>query len=204
MLFDVIKIDDCKAPGPDVYTTCFFKRAWSIVGKDVCLAIKEFFIFRKLLRELNSTLIALIPKVDHPKFVIDFRPIACCNVLYKCISKFLTNILKDSLDKLVNLNQTHKESLWVKWVHMIKLWGKRFWEVDAEYNDSWIRKVLLGVRDKAKKHIEYKVGNGNNNYVWYDKWNDIWPLCQFISRRDIYDARFDNNANVADMIVNNH
>ncbi|GKE15495.1 hypothetical protein Tco_1423072 [Tanacetum coccineum] len=143
------------------------KRAWSIVGKDVCLAIKEFFIFRKLLRELNSTLIALIPKVDHPTV-------------------------------------THKESLWVKWVHMIKLRGKSFWEVDDEYNDSWIWKVLLGVRDKAKKRIKYKVGNGKNNYVWYDKWNDIGPLCQFISRRDIYDARFDNNAIVADMIVNNH
>ncbi|XP_022015034.1 uncharacterized protein LOC110914555 [Helianthus annuus] len=32
-----------KAPGPDGYTSVFFKKAWDVVGKDVCLAIQEFF-----------------------------------------------------------------------------------------------------------------------------------------------------------------
>ncbi|GJU84121.1 RNA-directed DNA polymerase, eukaryota, reverse transcriptase zinc-binding domain protein [Tanacetum coccineum] len=385
-------IGDCKAPGPDGYTTCFFKKAWSIVGNDVCLAIKEFFKTGKLLKEIRSTLIALIPKVHHPKFVTEFRPIACCNVLYKCISKILTNRIKDSLDKLGynrkcgskrcalkiniakaydtvswefirnvlihgyfkggrglrqggpispylftmamevftlitaykikhssqnkesikiirdslddfsnvsrlkdnlskstiffdNVNKgekrsilklvpfkvgsfpvkylgvplitkmlcrdeckqlldtikskiywasvfllpkstvkdiesmlngflwcqedfargkaknawktlcrpkcqgglgfknlglwnevlltkhvwnitVHKESLWVKWVHVVKLRGKRFWEVNPKYNDSWMWKVLLRLRDKAKDHNEFKVGNEKTISVW--------------------------------------
>nr|GEX08393.1 RNA-directed DNA polymerase, eukaryota, reverse transcriptase zinc-binding domain protein [Tanacetum cinerariifolium] len=55
----------------------------------------------------------------------------------------------------------------------------------------------------VKEHIEYKVGNGNMISVWYDKRNNIRPLCQIIDRRDLYNARFANDATVADMISNN-
>ncbi|GJV84365.1 hypothetical protein Tco_1524263 [Tanacetum coccineum] len=51
-LFD---IDNDKAPGPDGYTSCFFKKAWNVVGMDVCLAVKEFFQTGKLLKEMNAT-----------------------------------------------------------------------------------------------------------------------------------------------------
>ncbi|PWA72453.1 RNA-directed DNA polymerase, eukaryota, Reverse transcriptase zinc-binding domain protein [Artemisia annua] len=99
-------IDENKAPGPDGYTSKFFKKAWHIVGSDVCLAVKEFFQTGKLLGEMNATLISLVPKVPHPNKVADFRPIACCNVVYKCISKILTNRFKEILKTLVNLNQS--------------------------------------------------------------------------------------------------
>ncbi|GJY60420.1 RNA-directed DNA polymerase, eukaryota, reverse transcriptase zinc-binding domain protein [Tanacetum coccineum] len=55
-------IDSSKASGPDGYSSCFFKKAWGVVGKDVCLAIREFFSKGKLLKEINSTLIALCPR----------------------------------------------------------------------------------------------------------------------------------------------
>ncbi|GJU03986.1 RNA-directed DNA polymerase, eukaryota, reverse transcriptase zinc-binding domain protein [Tanacetum coccineum] len=482
----------------------FFKKAWAVVGNDVCLAVKKIFKYGKLLKEINSTLITLIPKVHHPKLVTEFRPIACCNVLYKCISKVLTNRIKETLNKLVNLNQsafihgrniqdnilltqellknynrkggakrcalkidiakaydtvsweflrnalikfgfhrrmvdwiytcissttfsicvngesngyfkggrglrqgdpispylftlvmevftlimakkvenstefkyhtgckelklTHlcfaddllvichgsvgsinvikesidefskvsglepnlnkiplitkrlgreeckqlidkvknkvkdwknkvlsyagrmhlidsilnsmqvywasvfllpkstvkdiervlkgflwcqgdlsrgkakiawktlckpkcqggfgfkelgmwnevlltrhiwniaanKESLWVKWVHIVKLKGKNFWEVSSESNDSWMWKCLLGLREKAKHHIEYIVENGKRISVWYDKWNEMGALCQIIDSRNLYNARYDKKATVADMIHNN-
>ena len=34
-------IGENKAPGPHGYTSTFFKKAWHVVGPDVCLAIKE-------------------------------------------------------------------------------------------------------------------------------------------------------------------
>ncbi|GKC30468.1 RNA-directed DNA polymerase, eukaryota, reverse transcriptase zinc-binding domain protein, partial [Tanacetum coccineum] len=99
-------INDNKAPGPNGFTARFFKKAWDIVGNDVCLAVKEFFTKGKLLGELNATIITLVPKVSTPLKVSDFRPIACCNVVYKCISKIITNRIKGSLDSIVNKNQS--------------------------------------------------------------------------------------------------
>lgn len=55
-------INGNKASGPDGFTSQFFKDAWDVVGDDVCSAVKSFFAFGKLLRQLNSTSITLIPK----------------------------------------------------------------------------------------------------------------------------------------------
>ncbi|GKB77880.1 hypothetical protein Tco_0944775, partial [Tanacetum coccineum] len=99
---EMFQIDGNKAPGPDGFSAYFFKKAWSIVGTDVCNTIKEFFRTGKLLNEVNSTLISLIPKIQTPDKVTDFRPIACCNVLYKCISKIIIDIMKNALEKCEN------------------------------------------------------------------------------------------------------
>nr|GEW92373.1 hypothetical protein [Tanacetum cinerariifolium] len=89
-----------KSPGPDGFTAAFFKDAWHIIGVDVIKAVNEFFTNGRLLKELNHTIIALIPKVNTPARVTVYRPILCCNVLFKCISKIIANCLKayDTVD----------------------------------------------------------------------------------------------------------
>ncbi|GJY11382.1 hypothetical protein Tco_0379567 [Tanacetum coccineum] len=52
-----------KSPGPDGYTAALFNETWNIVSSDVTKAVQEFFINGKLLKELNHTIIALIPKM---------------------------------------------------------------------------------------------------------------------------------------------
>ncbi|KAL7197291.1 hypothetical protein ACSBR2_019886 [Camellia fascicularis] len=91
-----------KAPGPDGFTACFFKASWDIVGKEVTQAIRSFFQSGKLLSEVNSTIIALIPKAPNPVKVGDFRPISCCNTIYKCIAKIIANRIKVVLPDLID------------------------------------------------------------------------------------------------------
>ncbi|KAL2253011.1 UNVERIFIED_CONTAM: hypothetical protein Sindi_0095800 [Sesamum indicum] len=98
----VFDIADDKAPGPDGYSSGFFKAAWPVVGQEVTKAVLEFFSTGKLLKQVNSTLLALIPKVHTPMTVGDFRPISCCNVLYKIIAKLLVQRLSVVLDKIIS------------------------------------------------------------------------------------------------------
>ncbi|XP_021979830.1 uncharacterized protein LOC110875946 [Helianthus annuus] len=102
----MFSIGENKAPGPDGYTSAFFKNSWDIVGDEVTKAVLDFFDNGKMLQQINHTIIALVPKNPSPNSVTDYRPISCCNVIYKCISKILTDRIKGSLDYLVDINQS--------------------------------------------------------------------------------------------------
>nr|XP_043619777.1 uncharacterized protein LOC122591582 [Erigeron canadensis] len=68
----MFSIDDNKAPGPDGFSSGFFKNAWIIVGKDVCLAVHDFFCTAQLLQVVNHTFLAMVPKVPTPSAINDF------------------------------------------------------------------------------------------------------------------------------------
>ncbi|GKD26031.1 putative RNA-directed DNA polymerase, eukaryota, reverse transcriptase zinc-binding domain protein, partial [Tanacetum coccineum] len=59
----IFSMGDDRAPGPDGFTVAFFKKAWDVVGGDITCAIQDFFSNGKLLKELNHTIISLIPKI---------------------------------------------------------------------------------------------------------------------------------------------
>ncbi|XP_071719190.1 uncharacterized protein [Rutidosis leptorrhynchoides] len=102
----IFDVGNNKSPGPDDYTAEFFKSSWAIVGDEVTKAVQEFFTNGQLLSEINHTVIALIAKVESPSKVTDYRPIAYCNVIYKCISKNLANRIKEVLGDIININQS--------------------------------------------------------------------------------------------------
>ncbi|KAJ9539891.1 hypothetical protein OSB04_026397 [Centaurea solstitialis] len=102
----MFQIGKDKAPDSDGFTSHFFKAAWEVVGKDVTVAIHNFFYRGRLAKELNHTLICLLPKVPNATSVSDFRPISCCSALYKCISKVIVNRIKPFLDGLVDHAQS--------------------------------------------------------------------------------------------------
>ena len=61
----IFSLNENKALGPDGYNVHLFKNAWSIIGEEVVDAIHNFFVNGRLLREINSTAIALVPKVPN-------------------------------------------------------------------------------------------------------------------------------------------
>ncbi|XP_020245065.1 uncharacterized protein LOC109823190 [Asparagus officinalis] len=70
------------------------------------MPLRNFFTFGKLLGAINATSISLVPKVNCPKSPSDFRPISCCNCIYKFISKILASKIKLVLGCLINEAQS--------------------------------------------------------------------------------------------------
>ncbi|XP_038994260.1 uncharacterized protein LOC120118220 [Hibiscus syriacus] len=104
-----------RAHRPDGYTHFFFKSTWSVVSEDVIKAVKYFFQNSSILPAFNSTIIALVPNIINPGKVKDYKPISCCSVVYKAITKILVHRLKNLLHDLITLNQT----TFVKGIHII-------------------------------------------------------------------------------------
>lgn len=92
---------DNKSPGPYGYTSLFFKRSQEIIGANFRATVHYFFTTSKLSRCVNAAKIALIPKVESPMSMSDFRPISYCNVRYKYISKVLANRFKGVLPNII-------------------------------------------------------------------------------------------------------
>ncbi|XP_057958536.1 uncharacterized protein LOC131151298 [Malania oleifera] len=102
-LFSIV---EDKSPGPDGFTSCFFKKAWGAIGKDFTHAVKEFFVKGRMLKQINHAINTLIAISNHASTVQDFRPISCCNVIYKVISKIMVSRIRPCLDYLVNPAQS--------------------------------------------------------------------------------------------------
>lgn len=100
------ELSPAKAPGPDGMTASFYQQYWSFVGPAICDMVKSFFSSGFLLKQLNHTFVALIPKTTNLKVVEHFCPISLCNVSYKVISKLLADRLKVLVPKLISTNQS--------------------------------------------------------------------------------------------------
>lgn len=94
-----------KAPGPDGFPVEFYKAAWSVVGQDIIKAVQYFFLYGLMPRSTNATLLSLIPKSAEAERMTDYRPIACCNIVYKVISKIIARRLKATLPSAIEMNQ---------------------------------------------------------------------------------------------------
>ncbi|KAK6150853.1 hypothetical protein DH2020_015785 [Rehmannia glutinosa] len=69
------------------------------------MTIEEFFVNGSLLKQINHTIIALVPKGHHAQSVGDYRPISCCNVFYKVITKIMAKRMAPLLENIVDLAQ---------------------------------------------------------------------------------------------------
>jgi hypothetical protein len=98
--------DSYKSPGPDGINFGFLKEFWLELRDDIMRFITEFHRNGKLSRGINSTFIALIPKVASPHKLNDFRPISLVGSLYKILAKVLANRLRLVVGNVISETQT--------------------------------------------------------------------------------------------------
>ncbi|KAJ0811025.1 putative RNA-directed DNA polymerase [Helianthus annuus] len=100
---------DCgsdKAPGPDGITFALIKRFWSDIENIVMDMMGQFHIHGSIQKSCSASFISLIPKVDDPVTLSDFRPISLIGIINKIISKVLANRLKGVLNSVISKEQS--------------------------------------------------------------------------------------------------
>ncbi|GAU16975.1 hypothetical protein TSUD_37330 [Trifolium subterraneum] len=124
----VWECDSYKSPGPEWVNFGFIKDFWVELRGDVMRFISEFHRNGKLTKDLNSTFIALIPKIDSPQRLNDFRPISLVGSLYKILDKVLANRLRLVIGSVVSVSQTafvkDMQILDVDWGYLDEVMGR--------------------------------------------------------------------------------
>lgn len=83
-----------KAPGPDGFQAGFFHATWQTTGPSVVALVQRVMSGGELPSGLAEILLVLVPKIENPSSLTQFRPISLCNVVYKIITKVITNRLR--------------------------------------------------------------------------------------------------------------
>jgi ribosomal protein S17E len=94
------------APGPDGLNAAFYKSSWNFVKNDVFSLVDKFYDTATLPNDTNKIFITLIPKKNQPLTPMDYRPIGLCNLIYKIVSKFVANRIKDHLTDFICYSQS--------------------------------------------------------------------------------------------------
>lgn len=83
----------------------FFKRFWHLLEDDLVAEVLGAVQNAAIPTGWNDTTIIMIPKVDNPDKVTQFRPISLCNVVYKIISKIISLRLKSLLPEIISYHR---------------------------------------------------------------------------------------------------
>jgi hypothetical protein len=101
----VMRVPSDKALGPDGFNGLFIKKCWHIIKEDVYQLWFDFLDERIYLEAIHSSFITLVPKVNNPSTVDDFRPISLINSIFEIITKLLGDRLQSIIIPLVHKNQ---------------------------------------------------------------------------------------------------
>ena len=100
---EVTQMAKDKASGPDGFTSNFFHTGWEWLKEEIVALVEKSRRSGNILKVLNSTFMALIPKESGTKYLGKLKLIALCNVIYKIISKVIANRLKPLLPLIISM-----------------------------------------------------------------------------------------------------
>jgi len=98
--------DSFKSLIPDGVNFGFIKEFWLNLKDDIMRFVNEFHRNGKLAKGINSTFIVLIPKVDNPQRLIEFRPISLVGSMYKIILKLVASRLRLVVGSVISETQS--------------------------------------------------------------------------------------------------
>lgn len=94
-IYNTIKcMGSFKAPRPNGFQAISFQNQWHVIGEEFYALVLKIFDDPVCIKDINSTLITLIPKKVAVTRMRDFRPISLCNVTYKTVTKIVTQRLR--------------------------------------------------------------------------------------------------------------
>ncbi|XP_028076039.1 uncharacterized protein LOC114278224 [Camellia sinensis] len=90
-----------------------------------------------------------------------------------------------------------EQSMWCQWVKSYLLKGKSFWAVNVPGNPSWVWRKLLSLREVMYPLIRYKIGNGEDTFLWYDNWHPFGSLWSKYGNRLMHNTALNAQSKVA-------
>jgi len=94
-----------KSSGRDGWSVEMYLHFFEIMGEDLLDLVEETRTSGSINGSINSTFIAMIPKRNKTNHFGDYRPISLCNLVYKVISKAITNMIKPFLSRFLSEEQ---------------------------------------------------------------------------------------------------
>lgn len=95
-----------RSPGPDGFTNKFYKKFIQTLKPNLLQLFKDFQTTDLDLTGVNISYITLIPKIETPTDIKDFRPISLLHSMPKLISKVLALRLKPKVSDLIDQMQS--------------------------------------------------------------------------------------------------
>lgn len=89
-----------KSYGEDGYFVIFFNHYWGTIADSLFRYVNQVQVNPSMLS--YNTFVVLIPNIDKPKFVSQFRLIYLCNVIYKIVSKVIVSMIKSILNYIIS------------------------------------------------------------------------------------------------------
>jgi len=78
-----------KSPRPNRLTVKFYVGFFNLIKEVILKIVSESQSSRRMLSFLNSIHLVIIPRKQDTKCFEDFRPISCCNVIYKPMANII-------------------------------------------------------------------------------------------------------------------
>jgi len=98
--------DGNKSSGPDGFNFAFFKEFWYLLKHEVRIMFDQFYANEKLPTSFLSYFVTLIPKVNNPSSLKEYRLISLLGCLYKILSKVLAARLSKVMNSIISASQS--------------------------------------------------------------------------------------------------